>query len=107
MLVDYNGTSVAAPSMGGYIACLKQEFPDYGKEEMLQHIKQYSSMLPNTYGVFPYYYNPINPPEPGIIARITSEGDLLLKGSVIKNPNTKTKFTVTGDLETPNTFTYD
>jgi hypothetical protein len=26
---------------------------------------------------------------------------------VIKNPNTKTKFTVTGDLETPNTFTYD
>ena len=108
-LVNYSGTSVAGPSMGGYIACLKQEFPDYGKEEMLQHIKQYSSMLPNTYGVFPYYYNPINPPEPGVIARITSEGDLLLKGSLIENNygDTNTMFTVTGDLKTRTTTTYD
>ena len=103
----YSGTSVAGPSMGGYIACLKQEFPDYGREEMVQHIKQYSTILPNTYGVFPYYYNPINPPETGVIARITSEGDLLLKGELIKNNYTKTKFTVTGDLETEKTITYD
>ena len=48
-------------------------------------MKEHSFPVIDRFGVFPYYYNPINPPELGVIARITSEGDLLLKGSLIED----------------------
>lgn len=106
-LYMYGGTSGATPSIAGFIACLKEEFPNWTKDQIVALMKEHSFPVRDRFGVFPYYHNPINPPNVGAVARITSDGKLLLKGSLEINFGLKTRFFSNGDVSTGDVIDYD
>lgn len=106
-LYMYGGTSGATPSIAGFVACLKEEFPDWTKDQIVAHMKQHSFPVIDRFGVFPYYHNPINPPNIGAVARITSDGKLLLKGSLEIDSDLKTRFFSNGNASTGGVIDYD
>lgn len=99
-LTSATGTSLASPLFVGFMACLKQEFPTWSKDELVAFIKERSVIPDGRYGHFPYYYKHIRGIE-SIIAKIKGDGTLLIKGTLIEN-SSNIKFSKEGNLEVSN-----
>lgn len=92
------GTSFSAPAIAGFIACLKEEFPEWDKEQLVNHMKGFSFMVKDLLGVYPVYYEHKTATEKEtVVAKITMGGDLYIRGKIITDKN-KIGFSKYGDL---------
>lgn len=102
-LAPFTGTSFAAPGIVGFLACLKEEYPEFSKAQLLSKLKEDCVSIPENYGTYPMYYARTKSGSTGVIARITPDGKLLLKGEVALGKNTS--FTGAGFLQTQKVIT--
>lgn len=94
IVLTFSGTSAAAPGFVGFVACIKQEFPEWSKQQILDHMKVHSFDVPDRYGVFPLYHNPII--NTTRLAKVTKDGVLRIKGNKITSNSIR--FTNSGDM---------
>lgn len=102
VLSSFAGTSFACPGIVGLLACLKEEFPEYTKKQLLALLKTDTVTIPGVYGVYPLYYGRTTSGATGVLARITSDGKLLLKGEVFLGE--ELSFKGNGSLQVPRVY---